>query len=151
MSETNLEPITFTPSFVNVTLGTGGVTYGLANIDGYRCEFWAGFKLGTGGSVSGAIEMTGPYPLRAAPSGVNLLSCSAAALNASTSFRYGSTGWQQTTAGTQIWVARIAANAQSIGWGHSNKPFNAESDVWAVNDELILHGVVWLNDPNPHL
>jgi len=58
-------PLTsYTPSLTNVTLGTGGVSFGRYSVIGKVVSWAAGFRLGTGGNVTGLISIGLPtdYP-----------------------------------------------------------------------------------------
>jgi hypothetical protein len=51
----------YTPTFANVTLGTGGTKYGRYLAFGKLCVGVGGFTLGTGGVLTGTLTMTLPF------------------------------------------------------------------------------------------
>ena len=125
---------TFTPTFNNVTLGTSSAVYGRYRRLGDIVEFQAGFTLGTGGSVAGAISMTGPLTTAAAPSGFAVLSVGvAAALDASTSNRYA--GGFYVNPSSTTWAGRLFSDGQ-VGWTTAD-PF-----TWTVSDALHLTATI---------
>lgn len=117
---------TFTPTWSNVTLGSGSATYGRYRRSGNIVEFQAGVKLGTGGSVTGVISMTGPLSL-AGISGFAIGGMgSAVALDLSAGARY--PGGFYASSGT-TWVSRLFESGD-VGWD-ADEPF-----TWEPNDEL---------------
>jgi hypothetical protein len=134
--ERNRGLIAFTPTWANVTLGTGGRQYGhLWVVAPKVIGFKAGFVLGTGGDVTGTLSLDGPAGYRVRGD-EGYASAHGVALDASTSTRYAINGWQAASAGTQ-WVSRL------VGDGHVGAGAGVPFD-WTVSDELHVAGVVLL-------
>lgn len=124
--------VPFTPTFNNVTLGTGGTTFGYYRRNGNHVEFKAGFTLGTSGAVTGSVSMEGPFTILAVVYTVG----AARMRDDSAGFSYSGVA---TTPGTNTtrWVNNVAYSGTT--GANVNTPF-----TWAVNDSMLIAGSVIL-------
>jgi len=123
----------FSPSWVGVTLGTGGSSWGQMKVSADEVEWQAGFTLGAGGDVTNTIEMAGPLAARAC-GGRHV--CAVVGMDDSGDDRYSANGFGETVEST-TWLTRVATSeTANLGWD-ADFPFN-----WTASDSLHASGRV---------
>lgn len=121
---------TFTPSFTNVTLGTGGSSSGAYIKLGRLAIVKFGFEIGTsGGNVTGRIIWVPPAAVAILTGGIKACTFVWATDGSN---RWGGTGIQF---GSENGASRFASDNDFDGWD-STIPFN-----WAAGDQLYGMGI----------
>lgn len=118
----------YTPTFLSVTLGTGGTKYGRYFVYGKLVLGVAGFKLGTSGAVTGQITVSIPVNATTAGGSNMRYVCGGRGVDASTGFIHSATGEIAPTSFNNL-AFNFATQGQSP-WG-SGVPF-----PWAINDSF---------------
>lgn len=122
--------VEFTPDWVNLVLGTGGLQYGRYRHHGSVVQFVSGWRLGSSGFTVPTLEMRGPLPVAPLTGFVFGPGGSAFANDVSTADRY--TGTFGSQPGTTRWVFRLGNGAQN--WA------GVRPMTWAAGDELHVSG-----------
>jgi hypothetical protein len=118
----------FTPTFPNVTLGSGGTSFGRRIKLGRVVVFFCGFTLGTGGNVTAAITIESPTGTPAETGGMAGFA-GARATDTSTGALWGAIGQMNDTFGFFNF-----GGAGTQGWG-ATAPFD-----WNVGDSFFAGG-----------
>jgi hypothetical protein len=104
---------TFTPSWGNFVLGSGGTNVGSYMRLGRLVIAKATFVLGSSGNVTGLLSWVPPAAVPLKNTGDNYASAFAWANVGTGNLRYGGIGITVPTEGT---IARFASNADNVGW-----------------------------------